>query len=348
MPPTQKNKLLVIGLGWVAVTVGLLGSRFYGSGGRHGAAGPEPASTLWGHRMPVQALAFGPDGTSLTSVAYFLGAPLSGAEVGVWDLGGDRPAIKSRDHLNIRPFPAPALAPGGRRLAYTSGRTIWLWDAAYPDERRLLAEHPTPVTDLAFAADGCRLAVADSPGDLTLLDAADGRLLAHSEGRAANILGLTFAPEGTLLASGMYDRTVRLWDAVTGEERAVLRGTARFLVPLSVSFSPDGRTLATGDMGGNLKLWDTATGQEQATLTTYDEEIPALVFAPDGRTLAVAVGRTAQLWDVQTRKPAAILGGHEGKVRCLAYSPDGKWLATGGHDTTVRLWDVARCRARTP
>ncbi len=347
MTPAQKNKLVLIGLGCVAVAA-LLGSRFSGNGWKPGASGPEPASTLRGHRMPVQALAFGPDGASLTSVAYFLGATLSGAEVGVWDLEANRPLMKSRDHLDFRPFPAPALAPGGRRLAYARGQSLWLWDAAYPDERRPLGEHPVPVMDLAFTADGCRLAVADSLGDLTLLDASDGRPLAHREGRAANIIGLTFAPEGTLLASGGYERTVRLWDAVTGEEQAVLQKTAGFLVPLSVAFAPDGRTLATGDMGGNLKLWDATTGQERARLATYDEEVPALAFSPDGRTLAVAIGRTAQLWDVRTGTPLASLGGHEGKVLCLAYSPDGNWLATGGHDTTVRLWDAARCRGRVP
>jgi WD40 repeat protein len=348
MTPAPKYKLLVIGLGCLAVIAALLGSRLRGTGRRPGEASPGPAATFRGHHCTVQALAFGPDGTTLTSVAYYLNATLTGVEIAVWDVGAGSATARRTDHLEFRPFPDPALAPGGRRLAFAQGGSLWLWDAAYPGERRLLAEHPAAVHSLAFTADGGRLAVADFTGDLTLLDAASGRPLAHDKGRAANIMALTFAAEGTVLASGAPDRSVRLWDAATGQEQAALRGGDHFVIPWAVAFSPDGRTLATGDLNGGLKLWDAATGEERATLATYEEQISALAFAPGGRTLAVAVGPAVLLWDVGTGKLLAVLEGHERRVKCLAYSPDGKWLATGGFDKTVRLWDVSRHRPRTP
>jgi WD40 repeat protein len=42
----------------------------------------------------------------------------------------------------------------------------------------------------------------------------------------------------------------------------------------------------------------------------------------------------------------ACLEGHNAKVRCLAYAPDGTLLASGSHDHTVRLWEMARYQAR--
>jgi WD40 repeat protein len=65
------------------------------------------------------------------------------------------------------------------------------------------------------------------------------------------------------------------------------------------------------------------------------------LLAPDGKTLATALCGAVQLWDVATCRRRASLKRHEGKVKCLAFAPDGTRLASGSHDRTVRLWDVA-------
>jgi len=106
---------------------------------------------------------------------------------------------------------------------------------------------------------------------------------------------------------------------------------------------------AGGDLLGVVKLWDVASRTERATLVASEEkvaehEVAAVAFAPDGKTLAAAVGGVVQLWDVAAGRRMARLEGHAGKVTCLAFSPDGKRLASGGYDRTVRLWDVARFR----
>jgi WD40 repeat protein len=69
--------------------------------------------------------------------------------------------------------------------------------------------------------------------------------------------------------------------------------------------------------------------------------VPALVFSPDGKTLASAsCEHTVKLWDVKTRKEVAILAGHAGAVFSLAFSPDGKTLASASWDGTIKLWAV--------
>ena len=61
---------------------------------------------------------------------------------------------------------------------------------------------------------------------------------------------------------GSADGTVRLWDAVTGEQQRVFHGGDAGGV-YSVSFSPDGATLASGSRDGTVLLWDVKTGEQQ-------------------------------------------------------------------------------------
>ncbi|MBP7930803.1 MAG: WD40 repeat domain-containing protein, partial [Acidimicrobiia bacterium] len=139
----------------------------------------------------------------------------------------------------------------------------------------------------------------------------------------------------THLASGSNDRTVRIWDAHTGECTATLTGHNGWV--RSVVWSPDGTHLASGSDDRTVRIWDAHTGECTATLTGHDGWVWSVVWSPDGTHLASGSDdEMVRIWDAHTGECTATLTGHDGSVRSVVWSPDGTHLASGSNDGAVR------------
>ena len=158
------------------------------------------------------------------------------------------------------------------------------------------------------------------------------------EGHTSNVNSVSFSPDGSMLASGSWDDTIRLWDVATGAPLRTLEGHTSDVN--SVSFSPDGSMLASGSW--DIRLWDVATGAPLRTLRGHTDSVDSVSFSPDGSMLASGSwDYTIRLWDVATGAPLRTLRGHTNRVYSVSFSPDGSMLASGSWDYTIRLWDVA-------
>jgi WD40 repeat protein/transcriptional regulator with XRE-family HTH domain len=182
-----------------------------------------------------------------------------------------------------------------------------------------------------------------------MLAAAAGRpgmAVLTSHGGAVD--SLAFSHDGTTLATGNADGTVRLWDAATHRQITTL--TRSLGQVTSLGSSRYGTILAVGGADGTVQLWDTATRRPiPGPPASRDGSVFGVAFNLDGTILATGYADgTVSLWSLASGlcTSGPVIGSDPGRVRAtsVALSPNGATLAAGNADGTIRLWDTATGR----
>ena len=130
------------------------------------------------------------------------------------------------------------------------------------------------------------------------------RTLGGITGHADKVCCVAFSPDGTSLATGSLDCTVRTWGSATGDELRSLVGHAGPITATAVS--PDRRMMATASADKTVKVWSTSTGELLRTLEGHKAAVVGIAWSDDGKSLAASArgtlmaAATVLVWDVAT------------------------------------------------
>jgi WD40 repeat protein len=152
------------------------------------------------------------------------------------------------------------------------------------------------------------------------------------EGHKKAVKTVDFSADGSAIASGSLDGTLRLWKR---------DGTLIKTIPgnnsiASVRFSPDGKTIAVGNEEGKLIIWK-RDGTRIKTLS-HGDSIYAIAGTSDGNILA-STGKDGiiKLWSRDGNLIKSI-GDRRSQIYSLCFSEDGEIIAVGDRDGTIALW----------
>ncbi|KAG8934376.1 hypothetical protein FRC02_010121 [Tulasnella sp. 418] len=153
------------------------------------------------------------------------------------------------------------------------------------------------------------------------------------------VRSVAFSHDSRQIVSGSHDKTVCIWDAVTGTLIKRLEGHTDYVQ--SVAFSHDSRQIVSGSHDETVCIWDAVTGTLIKRLEGHTSYVRSVAFSHDSRQIVSGShDETVCIWDAVTGTLIKRLEGHTEYVQSVAFSHDSRQIVSGSRDKTVCIWDA--------
>jgi WD40 repeat protein/uncharacterized caspase-like protein len=196
---------------------------------------------------------------------------------------------------------------------------------------------------MAISPDGTQFVMLDedSEPEVRVIDLASGREARRVKlsDKHVDTISFAFTPDGRVIAAGIVDKRLKLWDVTAKKEQELAQTTKDYS---QVKFSRDGRLLAFSE-NYVVKIWDLASGRELTQLKVpnsgaFITQADAFIaFSEDGKRIATGGFDTDTIiWETETAKRISNLTGRTNMAYNVAFSADGMQLSSGGRTR----WDL--------
>ncbi|TPX71315.1 hypothetical protein CcCBS67573_g06229 [Chytriomyces confervae] len=162
-------------------------------------------------------------------------------------------------------------------------------------------------------------------------------------GHTEAVLIVSFSPDGSMLATGSGDTTIRIWDLNTETPRHTLQGHTNWVQMLA--WSPDAKMLTSGSMDKTIRIWNPKTGKAMGdALKSHTQLITGLAWEPlhlnaqCNRFASSSKDQSIKIWNAITRQVIITMTSHTAPVTCIKWGGSGL-LYSASRDKTVRVWD---------
>jgi len=283
-----------------------------------------PASPRWEFPRTLYDIAFTPDGSRVVMVG-------TDQVMRAYSVASEQ--SKPEFSIPNQPYGPPQFLDGGAIVVtFPTASTVSGVDLASGKEKFRIDVRGDNGWEfkLATSPGGKSFWAADVKGNNLVGWNSAGKPIADGYPHLNMIFSLAVSPDGSLLASGAWDRTLRIWDLKTGTLR--FPEMTAISSPVTVAWSPDGRHIAAAYEGRYLRVWALPAGLPVRTIATGGA-ISMARFGPDGRSVLphsgsnhLASQQQIQLYDPFTGKPVTKLVNTDGAVLAADVSNDARRL----------------------
>lgn len=256
-------------------------------------------------------------------------------------------------------------SPDGTTLAVSGNREVLLHHADGSGLVKRLPGRADRILSIAFSADGSlMIAGGGTParfGEIQFWEPREGKLLRTADIAGDTVFGASLSPDGSKVAVGCADNTVRAFESATGKE--LYRISAHENWVLGTAFGIDSKRLVSVGRDRAAKLIDASAGQFLENVNQLHGELAAVARHPTADEIVIGgedripyVYRMDRPRNLKVGENATLvrqLAAQEGAIFALDWSKDGTRVAVAGAGPSVNIYDadsgspLASCKGHT-